>query len=250
MTELEQAFENASKTAYHLWLIFGDTVDVRDLRQEGYLAVLEAQKRYSNKEEASLKTFVNKRVRGAMLDYVNRNLRITNTNKSSIWYKLKGNVPRLKEEYNKIKNNNLGDIPDTFEEYFEQESGIAIKYLEQYDEWMLPEDSLDHILYYDEDNRTVNLLDHLGDNTWRPDLYMEHKEEIITLHKVLEIFRKDCSPIEIDILDNRILSNEPLSQEQIAERHSTYKMKVSRIELKLKEKVRTAYEQMYTLDES
>ena len=70
MTELEKAFEYVSKTAYMLWLIYGEWIDVRDLRQEGYLAVLEVKDKWHDPDgEASLKSYADKHIRGVMFNY-------------------------------------------------------------------------------------------------------------------------------------------------------------------------------------
>jgi RNA polymerase sigma factor (sigma-70 family) len=245
---LQKCYDYAHKAASRLWMQYGDTVSFRELRQIGYQATHESFYLYDpNISKAALSTYAYTQIRGYMIRHIDSILHIVDSGKGSTFNKVRSNVAKLKERYTRIKENPdlFGQIdePD-FETYFKICTGLSLRWLREYENYAQHPEYLDRLIENPDDSDTeVSLHDtlYLGDVEKPVDEWIEDFQNKDRLDMVIAKFSKDCSPLEFDILHNRILVDDKESQKNIAEDHNVVRQTVAKTETRVTNKIKEMF---------
>jgi len=97
-----------------------------------------------------------------------------------------------------------------------------------------PEISLDAPISEDSDETFINVM--------APDVTVAKKQMKELINKVLEKFTPICDEREKDILENRLLTDSPLSLQQIGVRYGISRERVRQIQGNMFKKLKTLFE--------
>jgi RNA polymerase sigma-32 factor len=205
-----------------------------DLIQEGNVGLMHAVREYNPYKGARLITYAVWWIRGYIQEYLMRQysmVRIgTTQNQRRLFYQLqkeKEALDAMGQEPNlKLLSSRLGIPEDEIEQMSQRMSGRDI--------------SLDRPLDDDSGSSLMDLQRSTSDMSL--DDKIAYEEQLELLKKKLEALRPELSEREKIILDERILNDEPLTLQEIGEKHGITREAVRQMEARVLKKIKTKME--------
>ncbi len=203
-----------------------------DLIQEGNLGLMHAVRDYNPYKGVKLITYAVWWIRGYIQEYLMKQFSLvkigTTQNQKKLFYQLQ----RQREEFEA-----LGKTPDI--KLLSTTLGIPEDEVKMMTERMSGRDvSLDKPL---DDDSTTSLMSLQKSLVTGPDEELSQREEISQLTAVIEKLRPLLSEREKIILDERILNDEPLTLQEIGEKHKITREAVRQMETRVMKKIKDAF---------
>lgn len=203
-----------------------------DLIQEGNLGLMHAVRDYNPYKGVKLITYAVWWIRGYIQEYLMKQFSLvkigTTQNQKKLFYQLQ----RQREEFEA-----LGKTPDI--KLLSTTLGIPEDEVKMMTERMSGRDvSLDKTL---DDDSTTSLMSLQKSLVTGPDEELSQREEISQLTAVIEKLRPLLSEREKIILDERILNDEPLTLQEIGEKHKITREAVRQMETRVMKKIKDAF---------
>lgn len=200
-----------------------------DLIQEGNVGLLQAIKEYNPHKGARLITYAVWWIRGYIQEYLMRQysmVRIgTTQNQRKLFYNLqkeKENLEALGLNPNfALMSSKLGVTEDEVKEMTQRMSGRDV--------------SLDKPL---DDDGTVSLIDIQKSETLDLDDNIDKIKHLSKLNSVIEKLKKELSERELIILNERILNEDPLTLQEIGQKHKITREAVRQMEVRVMNKIK------------
>jgi RNA polymerase sigma-32 factor len=211
-----------------------------DLIQEGNVGLMHAVREFNPYKNVRLITYAVWWIRGYIQEYLMRQYSLvrigTTQNQRKLFYRLQKEREALdaagQEPNYALLAGRLGVSEEEVETMSQRLSGRDV--------------SLNQPL--DGENSVASLLDYEASNEESVDDQLGRAEEIEVLKRNLEIIRPSLSTKEIYLLDERILSEDPLTLQEIGDHYGVTREAVRQLEARLLAKIRTAMAQ--SLDQS
>ncbi|HEY8269538.1 MAG TPA: RNA polymerase factor sigma-32 [Pseudobdellovibrionaceae bacterium] len=206
-----------------------------DLVQEGNIGLMHAVREFNPYKGARLITYAVWWIRGYIQEYLMRQysmVRIgTTQNQRKLFYQLqkeKDALDSLGQEPNiALLSSRLGIPEDEVEQMTQRMTGRDI--------------SLDRPLDEDAGGTLMDLQRNTSDMSL--DEKIAHEEELEILKRKLKEIRNELSEREKIILDERLLNDEPLTLQEIGEKHGITREAVRQMEVRVLKKIRTKMEE-------
>ncbi len=203
-----------------------------DLIQEGNVGLMHAVKEFNPYKGVRLITYAVWWIRGYIQEYLMRQysmVRIgTTANQRKLFYRLQKEKDRLdamgKEPNFALLSSRLGVSEQEVSDMTSRMSGRDV--------------SLNQPV--GEDGKT-SLLDFESIAEAGADEQISHSEELQILNKNIEAIRDQLNPKETYILENRILSDEPMTLQEIGDHYGTTREAVRQLEARLMLKIKNAF---------
>ncbi len=208
-----------------------------DLIQEGNVGLMHAVKEFNPYKGVRLITYAVWWIRGYIQEYLMRQysmVRIgTTANQRKLFYRLQKEKERLdamgKEPNFALIGSRLGVSEQEVLDMTNRMSGRDV--------------SLNQPV--SEDGKT-SLLDFESIEELGADDKIGHSEELKILIDNIEEIRDQLSPKETYILENRLLSDEPMTLQEIGDHYGTTREAVRQLEVRLMSKIKSAFEQAHS----
>jgi len=207
-----------------------------DLIQEGNVGLMHAVRDFNPYKGARLITYAVWWIRGYIQEYLMRQysmVRIgTTQNQRKLFYQLQKEKDALDA---------LGQTPDIA--LLSSRLGIPADEVEQMAQRMSGRDvSLDRPLDEDSGGTLLDLQKSTADMSLEDRL--AHEEELEILKQKLKEIRPELSDREKIILDERILNDEPLTLQEIGEKHGITREAVRQMEVRVMKKIKAKMEEL------
>ena len=200
-----------------------------DLIQEGNIGLMRAIKTYNPYKETRLITYAVWWIRSYIHDYIQRNWSMVKIGTTQAQRKL---FYRLKKEKEAL---DLLDQEYTPEDLAKR-IGVKEKEVIEMDQRMAARDiSLDTPLRTDE---KTTLLHFVADEHGNVEQVLEEREEGLILGKKLKEFKESLKERDLFIFKNRLISEKPLTLQEIADKHKISKERARQLEEKIKENLK------------
>jgi RNA polymerase sigma-32 factor len=205
-----------------------------DLIQEGNVGLMHAVREYNPYKGARLITYAVWWIRGYIQEYLMRQysmVRIgTTQNQRRLFYQLQKEKEAL---------DSMGQAPNLA--LLSSRLGIPEEEIEQMSQRMSGRDvSLDRPL---DDESGASLMDlQRSASDMSLDERIAHEEQLEILKKKIESLRPELSDREKIILDERILNDEPLTLQEIGEKHGITREAVRQMEVRVLKKIKSKME--------
>lgn len=204
-----------------------------DLVQEGNVGLMHAVKEYNPYKGARLITYAVWWIRGYIQEYLMRQYSLvrigTTANQRKLFYQLQKEKDKLEKmgftQDLKQLSGKLGINEDEIEEMQKRLSGRDV--------------SLDQPLSEDGSGRMMDLQQQTGSDAL--DDQLGHAEELGLLKDTISEIQDTLSEKEKIILENRLLSEEPMTLQELGDRFGTTREAVRQIENRLIQKLKAAY---------
>jgi len=204
-----------------------------DLIQEGNFGLVKAADKYDPSKNVKFSYYAVLWIRAYMLRFVMEHMRLVKIGTSQKQRKLFYN---LNKEKRQLKAHGFDPQPDLLA----QRLGVSETDIRDMIHRMgYPEISLDAPISEDSDETFINVMAS-GDEA--PDVTVAKKQMKELINKVLEKFTPICDEREKDILENRLLTDSPLSLQQIGVRYGISRERVRQIQGNMFKKLKTLFE--------
>jgi RNA polymerase sigma-32 factor len=206
-----------------------------DLIQEGNMGLMHAVREFNPYKGVRLITYAVWWIRGYIQEYLMKQYSLvkigTTQNQKKLFYQLqkeKQALESLGEGQNlQLLSSRLGIPEDEVKMMAERMSGRDV--------------SLDRPLD-DSGNSAGSLLDMQKDQHEAPDVELEKREEISHLTEAIEKLKPTLSEREKIILNERILADDPLTLQEIGEKHGITREAVRQMEARLMKKIKEQFQ--------
>lgn len=201
-----------------------------DLIQEGNYGLMRAIKKFDPFKGARLSTYSSYWIRAYILKYLLDNWRLVKVGTTNVRRKL---LYRLREIENQLSEGGSPPSVKMLAEHFgaSEEDVVAVQ------KSLGAADTSIHQPVEEGSRRQV--IDVLPG---RPDDFAEqigHRQTMEIFHEAIEDFKKDLKPSDLTLLENRILSDEPLTLQQIGEKHGVTREAIRQAEARLLKRLKT-----------
>ena len=210
------------------------TLSLMDLIQEGNLGLMQAVKNFDPNRGAKLSYYASYWIKAYILKFVMDNWRLVKIGTTQMQRKLFFN---LQKEKNRLEKMGFYPGPARLAEAFSTEEDKVIEMEQRLGDW---EPSLDHPVG---DDWRETRGDMTSDMTEQFDIRIANAELQQIFSSKLADFKKTIDKKELDILDQRILSEEPATLQSIGDRYGITKERVRQIEARLVGKIRAYMEE-------
>ena len=202
----------------------GNYQNVMDLIQEGNIGLMKAISMYDPKRGAKISYYSSWWIRSYILKFLIDNFRLVRIGTTQAQKRLFYN---LMQEQRRIENQGQIALP----EVLSKELDVPEKDIAEMSSRLLgnSEVPLDQPLNNDQE-RGRTLASTFADNSMRPDLLMEEKERAIQLKEKLRDIAKTLNEKEKMILKDRLLSDTPITLQEIADRFGISKERTRQLE--------------------
>ncbi len=209
-------------------------LNLMDLIQEGNLGLMQAVKNFDPYRGAKLSYYASYWIKAYILKFVMDNWRLVKIGTTQVQRKLFFN---LQKEKNRLEKLGFYPGPARLAEAFETGEDKVIEMEQRLGDW---EPSLDHPVG---DDWRETRGDMLSDTTELFDIRIANAElQQIFSSKLLD-FKETIDAKELEILEQRILSEEPVTLQSIGDRYGITKERVRQIESRLVGKIRSYMEE-------
>lgn len=206
-----------------------------DLIQEGNMGLMHAVREFNPYKGVRLITYAVWWIRGYIQEYLMKQYSLvkigTTQNQKKLFYQLQKEREALdamgQGQDLQLLSSRLGIPEDEVQMMAQRMSGRDV--------------SLSQPLG-DNDSSSVSLLDMQKDQHEAPDVELSKREEISQLTDAIEALKPSLSEREKIILDERILSDEPLTLQEIGEKHGITREAVRQMEARLMKKIKEQFQ--------
>ena len=210
------------------------TLSLMDLIQEGNLGLMQAVKNFDPNRGAKLSYYASYWIKAYILKFVMDNWRLVKIGTTQMQRKLFFN---LQKEKNRLEKMGFYPGPARLAETFSTDEDKVIEMEQRLGDW---EPSLDHPVG---DDWRETRGDMISDTAELFDVRIANAELQQIFSSKLTDFKKIIDEKELDILDRRILSEEPATLQSIGDRYGITKERVRQIEARLVGKIKTYMEE-------
>ena len=210
------------------------TLNLMDLIQEGNLGLMQAVKNFDPNRGAKLSYYASYWIKAYILKFVMDNWRLVKIGTTQVQRKLFFN---LQKEKNRLEKMGFYPGPARLAEALETAEDKVIEMEQRLGDW---EPSLDHPVG---DDWRETRGDMISDTTELFDTRIANAELQQIFSSKLTDFKKTVDNKELEILEQRILSEDPVTLQSIGDRYGITKERVRQIEARLVGKIRIYMEE-------
>jgi len=210
------------------------TFNLMDLIQEGNLGLMQAVKNYDPLRGVKLSYYASYWIKAYMLKYIMDNWRLVKIGTTQVQRKLFFN---LQKEKNRLEKLGFSSGPARLAEAFDTTEENVIEMEQRLGDW---EPSLDQPVGEGWKETRGDLLS--ADRELFDTMIADYEMQRIFSRKLREI-RSRLDEKEIELLEKRLLSETPLTLQEIGDKYHITKERVRQIENRLKKKIRAYMEQ-------
>ncbi len=204
--------------------------NIMDLIQEGNIGLMKAISMYDPSKGAKLSYYASWWIRSYILKFLIDNFRLVKIGTTQAQKRLFYN---LLQEQKKLENQGLLAIPDTLSKNLNVKEKDIIEMSSR-----LMGDSEVSLEQPINDDNGFSIQDTLADNTKRPDMIVEETQERAELMTRLNKIAKTLNEKERTILKERLLSETPLTLQEIANKYGISKERARQLEERIINKMR------------
>jgi len=209
--------------------------NMMDLVQEGNIGLMKAVKNFDPFRGVRLSAYATWWIRSYMLKYILDNWRLVRVGTTNVRRKLLFNLRKEKEKLEKE-----GFAPST--KLLAERFGVAESEVIDVDASLgamdVPIDQPVH------PSSTATHADFLGHNE-TPEKIVVSEMFLSALKEKIGVFKVNLKPMEQEILEDRVLSESPLSLQEIGDRHDITREAVRQAEVRLLKKFKTFIEEEF-----
>jgi RNA polymerase sigma-32 factor len=209
-------------------------LNLMDLIQEGNLGLMQAVKNFDPYRGAKLSYYASYWIKAYILKFVMDNWRLVKIGTTQVQRKLFFN---LQKEKTRLEKMGFYPGPARLAEAFSTDEDKVIEMEQRLGDW---EPSLDHPVG---DDWRETRGDMISDTTELFDIRIANAELQQIFSSKLADFKKIIDEKELDILDQRILAEDPVTLQSIGDRYGITKERVRQIEARLVGKIRSYMEE-------
>ena len=210
------------------------TFNLMDLIQEGNLGLMQAVKNYDPLKGVKLSYYASYWIKAYILKYIMDNWRLVKIGTTQVQRKLFFN---LQKEKNRLEKLGFSPGPARLAEAFNTTEENVIEMEQRLGDW---EPSLDQPVGESWKETRGDLLS--ADRQLFDTTIADHEMQKIFSQKIREI-KDQLDNKEIELLEKRLLSENPLTLQEIGDKYHITKERVRQIENRLKKKIRLYIEQ-------
>jgi RNA polymerase sigma-32 factor len=204
--------------------------NIMDLIQEGNIGLMKAISMYDSSKGAKLSYYASWWIRSYILKFLIDNFRLVKIGTTQAQKRLFYN---LLQEQKKLENQGLLAIPDTLSKNLNVKEKDVIEMSSR-----LMGDSEVSLEQPINDDNGFSIQDTLADNSKRPDIIVEESQERAELMTRLNKIAKTLNEKERTILKERLLSETPLTLQEIANRYGISKERARQLEERIINKMK------------
>lgn len=206
-----------------------------DLIQEGNVGLMHAVKEYNPYKGARLITYAVWWIRGYISEYLMKQYSLVRIGTTQAQRKLFYQLQKERDALEKITQKELGHQETV--QLLSGKLGVSEADIESMSQRMSGRDvSLDQPINSSDGNSS--LMDFQSGLEDDVDDLMGHLEQIHLLKEKISDLRPNLNPREIELLDDRLLSDDPLTLQEIGEKYKISREAVRQMEARLIKKIR------------
>jgi len=209
--------------------------NMMDLVQEGNIGLMKAVKNFDPFRGVRLSAYATWWIRSYMLKYILDNWRLVRVGTTNVRRKLLFNLRKEKE---KLEKEGFAPSTKLLAERFGVDESEVIEVDASLGAMDVPIDAPVHPL------STATHADSLGHNE-TPEKIVVSEMFLSALKEKIGAFKVNLKPMEQEILEDRVLSESPLSLQQIGDRHDITREAVRQAEVRLLKKFKTFIEEEF-----
>lgn len=205
--------------------------NIMDLVQEGNIGLMKAISMYDPSKGSKLSYYASWWIRSYILKFLIDNFRLVKIGTTQAQKRLFYN---LLQEQRKLENQGLLAIPDTISKSLNVKEKDVIEMSSR-----LTGDSEVSFNQTSSDDESHTIEDRFADESKRPDLLVEEKENRLELMERLNKIAKTLNDKERTILKDRLLSETPLTLQEVADKYGISKERARQLEERIIQKMRS-----------
>mmetsp|Transcript_4372 Transcript_4372/g.2504 ORF Transcript_4372/g.2504 Transcript_4372/m.2504 type:complete len:318 (+) Transcript_4372:314-1267(+) len=203
-----------------------------DLIQEGNIGLMKAVKKFDPYKNVKFSYYASFWIKAYILKFIMDNWRLVKIGTTQGQRKL---FFRLKKEKQKLINNGFDPKPKLLSQRLGVPEKEVVDMEQRLDGWDI---SLDAPLKSDSDTAHIDLLSLEAES---PEASIAKKEIELLLHNAVSEFRKQLNTRELDIFDERIFSNTPITLQELGNRYNISRERVRQIEKNIIKKMKELF---------
>lgn len=201
-----------------------------DLIQEGNIGLMRAVKTFNPYRDTRLITYAVWWIRSYIHDYIQHNWSMVKIGTTQAQRKL---FYRLKKEKEELRHLHLDDSP----KLLAHKMGVREKDVVEMEQRMSARDVSLNAPLTDEDKKTH--IDFVADEHNSVEQVLEEKESEIILKEKLESFEKTLKDRDLYIFQQRLLSENPITLQSIADKYNISKERARQLEERIKKNLKS-----------
>ncbi len=203
-----------------------------DLIQEGNIGLMQAVKKFDPYKNVKFSYYASFWIKAYILKFIMDNWRLVKIGTTQGQRKL---FFKLKKEKQKLIDQGFDPKPKLLSERLGVSEKEVVDMDQRLDGWDV---SLDAPLKDDSDTERIEFLSTESESTEET---VAKKEMRVLLHNKIEEFKKNMTPREIEIFDQRIFSDSPVTLQEIGDRYGISRERVRQVEKNIIKKMRTFF---------
>jgi len=200
-----------------------------DLIQEGNIGLMQAAKKFDPYKNVKFSYYASFWIKAYILKFIMDNWRLVKIGTTQGQRKL---FFKLKKEKQRLIDQGFDPKPKLLSERLGVSEQEIVDMDQRLDGWDV---SLDAPLKDDSDTERIEFL---STDTESVEDTVAKKEMRVLLHNKIEEFRKSMTPREIEIFDQRIFSDNPVTLQEIGDRYNISRERVRQVEKNIIKKMR------------
>ncbi len=216
-------------------------ISLLDLIQEGNYGLMQAVKRFNPYKQVKLSTYAAWWIRAFILKYIMDNksqVKIgTTAAQRKLFYNLKKEADRLLSEYDHADPKLIAANLNV------KESEV----IEMQKRLRAPDLSMDLPLNQHEESSALH-GDLLADSRPSVEDVLANEQELQLFHEYLDDFKKLLNERELNIFNNRLVAEKPLTLQEIGDRYGVTRERARQIESRIMQKLKVFVQEKGTLD--